>query len=101
LRRLHQEADVKFVSRKPTVREAKANAHRRVIKFAWRPINCDDGHTYWFRRIVIEQEAYMRDNRDMYGRKTYTKSPAWRVHSKMPLHKLPRAEVRLLKGQSE
>lgn len=37
---------MKFVSRRPARREAEANAYRCVIKYAWRPINCDDGHTY-------------------------------------------------------
>jgi hypothetical protein len=76
---------VRFVSRKPTEREAADGTHVTVIRFAWRPINCDDGHTYWLRRIVIEQVAYF----EWY----YSEQrPRWKVLSKMPIAKLPVAK---------
>jgi len=82
---------MKFVSRKPTEREAREGARRRVVKFAWRPINCDDGHTYWLRRIVIEQEGYMKPVGPYY---LHRQEPEWRVLSKLPLTKLPKLWVR-------
>lgn len=93
---------MKFVSREPTKREADEGAVRVVVKFAWRPINCDDGHTYWLRRIVIEQRArwwrkWWKRGIGGYG----PKSPRWQIISKLPLYKLPKAQVRLLKGDGE
>lgn len=76
---------MRFLSFKPTKREAEEKATRTISVFAWWPIACDDGYTYWLCRVVIIKRAAF----------FYPNVPCWECISKMPPPpKLPKAQAR-------
>ena len=92
---------MKFANFKPTAREAEEKVTRMIVKFAWWPISCDDGHTYWLRHVVIERQAYLGHqwhNGDFgYG----DRRRRGRILSKLPKHKLPKATARLKRDREQ
>ena len=72
---------------KPTWQNLRDGDKREIYRFAWFPQRCSDGHTYWLRRLHLEQEwdSWHGGN--------------WKVKSKLPAYKI--AEARLLNETNE